>query len=159
MGKNRIGQISNEPIWQKSRLRQVLDQLKDKSLTTFSLRNGYPIVPDADTNPPSYREYYTPVQKRREEPKPVREDKQPLTTTKTIKQVSCCMKSTNYIIGIGIFLSLILSVIGTSTPYWFDTGTLDVGLFRACMKSGTCTKVSAFTEIASSTSEYCSIQF
>ncbi|CAC5388177.1 unnamed protein product [Mytilus coruscus] len=139
MSKNRIGQNSMETIWQKSRWREAVDKLKNNSYTNFSLKNGYP------SQPPSYREYDSPTLPQQ------REDRQPLTANKRMKDVSCCLKATNYIIGIFLLISLILSTVGATTSYWLDTGTLNVGLFKVCTKSSTCDPVSSFTESASAT--------
>ncbi|XP_071143159.1 uncharacterized protein [Mytilus edulis] len=140
MSKNRIGQNSMETIWQKSRWREAVDKLKNSSFTNFSLKNGYP------TQPPSYREYDSPSLPHQRE-----DDSQLLNTNKRMKDVSCCLKATNYIIGIFLLISLILSTVGTTTSYWLDTGTLNVGLFKVCTKSSTCDPVSSFTESAFAT--------
>lgn len=143
MSKNRIGQNSMETIWQKSRWREAVDKLKNSSFTNFSLKNGYP------TQPPSYREYDSPSLPHQRE-----DDSQLLNTNKRMKDVSCCLKATNYIIGIFLLISLILSTVGTTTSYWLDTGTLNVGLFKVCTKSSTCDPVSSFTESAFATSKF-----
>lgn len=164
MSKNRIGQVSTETIW-KSRWLHAFDKLKNDN--SFTLKNGYRTKPPSQpySKPPSYREYDSDIEERYHRSKPIaamapkkggnqKEDKQPLTSHKTTQNVGCCLKATNLIIGIMITISLILSVVGTATPYWFDTGILNLGLFQSCTKSSTsCDSISTFTDSASATSK------
>lgn len=152
MTKNRVGQSSIETIW-KSRWMHTFDKLKNNN--SFALKNGYPTKePELFSKPPSYREYASDLDEKYHKPKP-RSAVAPLKAQtegkheKTTKDVSRCLRATNLLIGILLTISMLVSVIGTTTPYWFDTGTLNVGLFQSCTKTSTCDSVSTFTNSAS----------